>query len=430
MRREAAWEYLRGALWALPTAAVLVALAAGYGLSQIEATAESRFLFQGTSDDARTLLIAIASTMVTVIALVLGLTVVALQLASTQFSPRLLRNFLHDRTNQVVLSLFVATFAYNTAGLYTVGVAAGERVDTYPQLAVSVGLALLFLSLLGLVFFVHHLAHSIQIDEIMRGVERSTLRVVSHDLPVDGVDGEPLPEPPAWAVEVPAYRSGYLQTIHPEVLLPVAERHDVVIGGTTMIGEHVIAGAPLLRIWRSSPEQQPPDPDLVRPVLRDAIRVGFERTVQQDVAFGIRQLADIAVKALSPAVNDPYTSIQALEHLGVVLAALAPRPLGGQRLSDAQGQPRVLIPGRDLAYYLELATGQARRYGCAEPRVVRALLRILDSTGRFCRDDAARALVAVHVRLVLDAAELAIRQPADLGPVREHAAEVLERVTG
>ena len=430
MRREAAWEYLRGALWAVPTLAVLVALALGSALSQVEVAPGARLVFQGTADDARTLLIAISSTMVTVIALVLGLTLVALQLASTQFSPRLLRNFLRDRTNHLVLSVFVATFTYSTAGLYTVGVQAGQRVDEYPRLAVSFALLLLFLSLVMLVFFVHHLAHSIQIDQIMRLAERNTLRVVARELPADGVDGEPLPRAPAWAVDVLSYRSGYVQTMHPEALMPVAVSQDVVIGGTTMVGEYVIAGIPLLRMWRSSPQQSPPDPAIVRAVLRDAVRIGFERTQEQDIAFGVRQLADISVKALSPAINDPYTSIQSLEHIGVVLAAIAPHPLGGQRLRDERGLVRVQMPGRDLAYYLDLATGQIRRYGCAEPRVVRALLRILASTGRFCRDDTARALVAQHVRLVLEAAEAAIRQPADLTPVRQHADEVLRQVTG
>ncbi|MGH3371620.1 MAG: DUF2254 family protein, partial [Nocardioidaceae bacterium] len=135
MRREAAGEYLRGALWALPSLAVMLALIAGSSLSYVEVAPGSwldGLVFQGTADDARTLLIAIASTMATVIAVVLGLTVVALQLASTQFSPRLLRNFLRDRVNQVVLSIFVATFTYSTAGLYTVGVEAGQRVDEYP----------------------------------------------------------------------------------------------------------------------------------------------------------------------------------------------------------------------------------------------------------------------------------------------------------
>lgn len=131
VKRVALREYLASALWAMPTCAVVLALIAGASLSAVQIDKTSPLavlLFQGTSDDARNLLVSIASTMVTVIALVLGLTVVALQLASTQFSPRLLRNFLRDIPNQLTLSAFVATFAYSTAGLYTVGIAGGQRM--------------------------------------------------------------------------------------------------------------------------------------------------------------------------------------------------------------------------------------------------------------------------------------------------------------
>jgi uncharacterized membrane protein len=435
VRREAAWEYLRGALWVLPTVAVLIALAVGYALASIDVSPESRFVFQGTPDDARTLLIAIASTLATVIAVVLGLTVVALQLASTQFSPRLLRNFLRDRTNQVVLSVFVASFTYSTAGLFTVGVSAGERVEDYPRLAVSFALVLLFVSLLMLVFFVHHLAHSIQIDEVQRKVERSTLRVIRHDLPTEGVSGEPVPAPPQGAVPIPAYRSGYVQTLHPELLLPIAAERDLVVLGTRMVGEYVVEESPLLWVWRATGgpgplDVEPRDLEPVRAVLHGAVRLGFERTAEQDVAFGVRQLADIAVKALSPAINDPYTAIQSLEHLGVVLASLARQRLGSQLVLDSTGALRVVLPGRDFAYFLDLATGQIRRYGCAEPRVDRALLRVLDTTGEFCSEAEDRKLVAAQVQLVLEAAEMAIRQPADLVPVRAHAERVIRHLAG
>ena len=430
VRREAWWEYIRGALWVLPTVAVVLAIGVGLVLSQVEVSSTRWFVFQGTPDDARTLLIAISSTLATVIALVLGLTVVALQLASTQFSPRLLRNFLRDRTNQVVLSVFVATFTYSTAGLFTVGVSAGQRVESYPRLAVSFALVLLFVSLLMLVFFVHHLAHSIQIDEVMRGVERSTLRVIEHDLPRQGVGAEQAPSPPARAVAVPAYQSGWVQTMRPDVLLSLARDRDLVAAVSTMVGEFVVEGAPLLWVWTTSPDDPPPDPAALAEALPVAVRLGFERTAEQDVAFGVRQLADIAVKALSPAINDPYTSIQALEHLGVLLAKLVRRPLGSQLLHDETGTARVIVPGRDLSYYLDLATGQIRRYGCAEPRVDRALLRVLATTGTFCHDPADRALIARHVRLVVEDAERTIAQPADLAPVRAHADLVVQQLAG
>src|SRR3954452_22973848 len=166
MRREAWREYSRGSFWLLPVVAGALSVALGAVLSQIDVAPESPLAFQGTADDARSLLIGITGTMVTVIALLLGLAVVALQLSSTQFSPRLLRNFLRDRPNQVVLSVFVATFGYSAAGLFEVGVAGGERVTEFPRFAVTVALGLLFLSLGLLVFFADHLAHSIQVDQV------------------------------------------------------------------------------------------------------------------------------------------------------------------------------------------------------------------------------------------------------------------------
>jgi len=433
MQHEAVREYLKGALWAYPTVAVLLALGAGSVLTQIEVPPGSwfdQFLFQGTADDARTLLIGISGTMMTVIALVLGLTLVALQLSSTQFSPRLLRNFLRDRTNQLVLAVFVLTFTYATAGLYTVGIEEGRRIDEYPRLAVTVAILLLFGSLMVLVFFVHHIAHAIQVDEVMRRVEQNTLLVIHHDLPTEGVCTSPCPEPPPWAVAIPSYASGYVQTVHHEPLLELALTENVTASITPMVGEHVIEHAPLLWIWRPSPEQPPPDPAAFKTAAHDAVRIGFERTAEQDVALGVRQLADIAVKALSPAINDPYTSIQSLEHLSVLLAVLAQRELGPQLIRDGDGNLRVVVPGRDLAYFLELATGQVRRYGRSEPRVMRALLRVLRNTGQFCHDDSGRALVAGHVRLVMEAAEAGIEQRADLEPVLEHGESVLEAVTG
>jgi uncharacterized membrane protein len=167
--RGAIREYVQGSLWVWPSVSAAAALLAGFAVSTIDVAPGSPLAplaFQGTADDARALLTIIAGTVVSVIALVLGLTVVALQLSSTQFSPRLLRKFLRDRANQIVLSVFVATFVYSSAGLYTVGLAAGARVEQFPRLAVSGAIVLLFASMAMVVYFADHLAHSIQVDAI------------------------------------------------------------------------------------------------------------------------------------------------------------------------------------------------------------------------------------------------------------------------
>jgi uncharacterized membrane protein len=411
-RREALFEYLRGAMWVLPVVSVVVALALGSVLSQVTVPRSSvlrRLVFEGTADDARTLLISIAGTMITVIALILGLTVVALQLSSTQFSPRLLRNFLRDRPNQLVLSAFVATFAYSTAGLYTVGVSGGARTQDIPRLAVSGAIVLLFLSLFALVFEVHHVAHSMQLDEIMRKVENGTQAVVRHVLatPCEG----PPPPVPATAVSVRARRSGYVQAVHPEPLVRAAARMSTNVCIAYRVGEHVVAGTPLAWVWRGQ-DGAPQVPGLVVAV-HEAIRIGFERTLEQDPAFGIRQLVDIASKALSPAVNDPYTAVQAIDHLATIMASIARREHGTALLA-AGGGTTVTIPGYSFTDYLELACAQIRRYGASEPTIGRELIGLLTSTAHATTTPSRHAAISHQLELIVADAEREVRQPADL----------------
>jgi uncharacterized membrane protein len=422
IQQDAVREYLRGAMWVIPALAVLIALAVGSALSLVDIGSDSPLyplVFQGTADDARTLLIGISGTMITVVALVLGLTVVALQLSSTQFSPRLLRNFLRDRPNQVVLSVFVATFAYSTAGLYTVGVSEGTRTTTFPRLAVSGALVLGLASLGVLIYFAHHLAHSIQVDEIMRVVERGTLAVIRDGLPAgSGV----LPAVPEDAMPVMARRSGYVQTIHPEALVPIAARHGVHVAFTPVVGDHVVAGTPVAHVWPVN------DAGDLREAVHHAVRIGFERTLEQDAAFGIRQLADMASKALSPAINDPYTGVQAIDHLSVLVCALARQPLGARTIDTPAGTT-VSVPGHAFADYLRLSCALVRRYGAKEPAVALAQLRMLRNVASMVgTDEERRAAIAVHVRLLLDDAERTVAQPADLEPIRAEADRLLRFV--
>ncbi|MCI0685890.1 MAG: DUF2254 domain-containing protein [Sporichthyaceae bacterium] len=427
VRREAIREYTAGALWVLPCISAMAALVAGSAFSLVEIGPDSALeplLFQGTADDARTLLTAIAGTVITVIALVLGLTVVALQLSSTQFSPRLLRNFLRDRANQMVLSVFVATFVYSAAGLYTVGVSSGARTEDYPRLAVSGAILLLFVSLVTVVFFADHLAHSIQIDAVTRAVEKRTLAVV-RTKPGRVVEQTPLP--PSWSVRLPSTRSGYLQAAYPEDLLPVAIEHGVSVRLRLRVGEHVVAGTTLGWLWRPSPDDPPADPLLFRRAVESAVQIGFERTFEQDAAFGIRQLVDLACKALSPAINDPYSAVQAIDHLSVIFCALAERSLGDDVAADPGGRAIVIVPGRRFGDYLATMCGLIRRYGAREPTVMLALLRLLDGCTEVSGDDPdRRSAILEQAELIGAAAAREMPQPVDVAAVRA-AVDTLSR---
>ena len=420
--REGLREYVGGALWVWPSIASIVALVLGLAVSQISISPQSPLAplaFQGTADDARGLLTTISSTVVTVIALVLGLTVVALQLASTQFSPRLLRNFLRDRSTQLVLSVFMATFVYSTAGLFTVGLSEGSRTERFPRLAVSGAMILLFASLAMVVYFADHLAHSIQIDAVTTRAEKGAVEVVHDQL---GTVEESRPEPPPWAVPLVALRSGYIQTAHPQAFLPLASRHGVSVALRHRVGEHVITGTPLALMWAPSATDAVPDAQMFSRALNDVINIGFERTLQQDITFGMRQLVDVACKALSPAINDPYSAVQAIDHLSVIFCAMAVRPLGDDVARDPKSGSMVLVPGRRFGEYLTVLCGMIRRYGASEPIVCLALLRLLGSCAALIGDDPARrSAIEKQVLLIVQDAELKIAQREDFLPVQTAA---------
>jgi uncharacterized membrane protein len=413
-------EYVGGALWVLPSAAGLIALAAGYAISQIDVPPGSALnwvAFQGTADDARALLISISSTVVTVIALILGLTVVALQLSSTQFSPRLLRNFLRDRPTQVVLSAFLATFVYSAGGLFTVGVEAGTRTEAYPRLAVSVAIVLLFVSLGMVVYFADHLVHSIQIDAINRRVERNTRHAIAQE--DRAIIEEVTPRIPDWAVPLRGRKSGYIQTVQPELLLPMVSEEDVTICLRNRVGEHVVAGTVIGWVWAPSPENPRPAAEPFEAAVDADMRIGFERTMEQDVAFGIRQQIDIGCKALSPAVNDPYTAVQSLEHLTVICCDLAVRPVGARVATGPGGTGRIVVPGNTFADYIFFIGGLFGRYGSSDLIVMLALLRLFETCVEVLPRGSER--LAVLDRAVVEAladAERSIPRPPSLERIR------------
>lgn len=303
-RRKAILDYLQGAVWVLPTFGVAIGLGSGAVLSMIpvkSGTLIDKLMFQGTPGDARGVLIVVSATMITTIGIVFSLTVLSLQIASSQFSVRLLRTFLRDVPNQVVLAIFACTFAYSTGGLHTVG----EHRDGgafIPKVAVTGSLALAFVSIAALIYFLHHLMHSIQIDTIMDKVRLRTLGLVDQLYPEsDTADRqvETPPSPPADAVPLLAPHSGYLQTVDVDDIaeLAAASRYTALL--VTFVGDYVTAGGLLGWCWRRGTAPGAPGSDFPQRCLRH-VHIGFERTLQQDIRFGLRQMVDIALRHYRP----------------------------------------------------------------------------------------------------------------------------------
>ena len=377
-------------------------------------------------DGARGMLTAIAGSVITVTGLVFSLMVVSLQLASQQFSPRLLRTFMRDIGTQIVLGVFLATFAYSLAVLRAVGGGADPLV---PQVAVAGAFLLALASVAALVYFVHHSTMEIRIDTMMRDVERDTRTTIDYVYPHRIGESHPLREPlqpPPAAALVPAQQGGFIQDVDLEELGAVAARHDVFVAVHPAVGDYVIEGARLLWVW--GPRDGAPSNEAVAAVEQAghaAVQIGHERTHQGDVGFGLRQLADVAVKALSPAINDPTTAVHAVNRLSALLWILAGRRLEPVAAYDRDGVIRATLPSRGFEEYLDLACGQIRRYGASEPAVTSALLEMLAVVAA-AADEHECAAIRSEAQLVLEAARETTAQKADLRPV-EDAWEKVER---
>ena len=426
-RRFLRRETLRS-LWFLPTVFIVAALAAGYGLSSIEVDDGGlldSLIFGGDAAAARELLIVVSGTMITVTGLVFVLTVVALQIASTQFSPRLLRAFLQDFGTRLVLSVFVATFAYSLGGLFTVGQTTETGIRFEPRLAVTGSLVLALVSVGMLVYYIQHITNSIRIDTVMLGVRTTTLRAIDAQYPLEENDSEAVPTQPRpgdGGLFVPVQWSGYVQAVDTAGLVAVSSDFDVSIELMRQVGHHVVAGTPLARVDRAvdrAVDREIHTEELARRV-NAAVTTSFERRVERDVGYGIRQLVDIALRAVAPSVNDPYTAVQAIQHLSIIMAELARRPT--DQFVHVQEDRRVFVPVPGFEVFLDVICSNIRRSACDRPRVMAELFRLLESTALLTDSASRRAEVGRHVDLALQAIEDEITSGADLVWVRSYAA--------
>ncbi len=367
--------------------------------------------FRGEPGTAHVVLATIASGMMTVVSIVYSLLIMALSLASIQFSPRILARFVRDDVSQTTLGLFVGTF------LYCLIVVPEVRIDPpfVPVLSVSVALLLALVALGYLVYFIHHIARSIQANHIIDDIAAETELVIDAVFPAerDRARGQ-RPQDDVAAetpvlVDVRSVQSGYVQLIDGEGLEATAAARGLSVVVDRSIGDYVAAGARLLRAG--------PPADLtqdVRDELLGAFDIGPVRTMQEDAEFGVRQIVDIGLKAISPAVNDPSTANTCIDQLGRLLVRVASRPPRAPRFE------RVSLPGATFEGVLDVAFNQLRQYGRSDLSVSIRLLSALGDIASACVERSYLDRVEHHARLV--AAGCGEHVESDRAPLAEQFA--------
>ncbi len=400
----------RTRLWPLPVAALVCALILGVALPVLDSatdddlpTSVSRYLFGGNAGSAQTLLSAIATSLITVTSLTFSLTVLTLQLASSQYSPRLLRTFTRDRFVQRTLALFLGSFVYALTVLRTVRTTDGGSDAFVPQISVTVAYMLTLASALGLVLFLAHLAREIRVETVLRTVhdeaDDSVSRVLGdrRTLP-DAL--LPAPSPGSAVRSLRARESGFVVSVSAGALVEAAVEVDAVVTLDRRVGDAVVAGTPVARAWSAHVSPlSPEDAHTLQERLAEAVSAGYERTSEHDVAFGLRQLTDVALKALSPGINDPTTAVHALSHAAALLCDLVPRDLDAEVVCDDAGCVRVVVRQWSFSELLALATVQPLLYGASDVFVLTAVWELLEAVAQV--DRAGRHSSAVGQQLSL-----------------------------
>ena len=376
MRTFRIWNHLSSSLWFVPVLCVLAGVGLSFGTIALD-HASGSFVpdwLAGDPDAALAILTTVAASMVTLTGLVLTITMVVVQLATGQFTPRVLRTILRDRPSQFAIGVFVATFAHAMLVMREVKhPSPGSPHGFVPGFAIVVAFVLILVSIVVLVFYVNHIGQSLRASSLIDSVGDDTrdllVELYPKEPPTRSGSNDPLPEGAARQL-VPAPQPGVLFMLDEEELVRLAQSGDAVVVVRPRIGDFVPEGATVLAVYGEQP--------LDEGKLLRALAFGKDRTLHRDVAYGIRMLVDVAVRALSPAMGDPTTAVQAIDRIHDTLRLLATRPIPSGRHDDDAGRLRLVVPALSWEGFVHVAVDELRHYAPQSIQGTRRLAAMLE----------------------------------------------------
>ncbi|UTV30620.1 DUF2254 domain-containing protein [Photobacterium atrarenae] len=437
------WEGVRTSFWFVPGGLVLIAIGAAHSLIVFDQLIELAlirqfsFLYFGGPEGARVILSTLAGSMVTVAGVVFSITIVALTLASSQFGPRLLRNFMQDTGTQYVLGIFIATFIYCLFVLSAVNTEGPK--DFVPYLSVNIALVLAVLNVGVLIYFIHHVSVSIQADQVVATVYDELVASIELFFP-GPLQHEPDPlVMPDFVESTTAVRvitatcDGYLQALDDAALVKAAAQsgcfYDVRFrpGDFITRGETLVAVTPCDRTQASSPEPEASDVlEVEAQEIRQAFVCGALRTAEQDPEFALNQMVEIALRALSPGINDPFTAMTCLDRLGAVLSLLScrqfPHPL------RCHEEAQVCCRFRSVSYtgMVNAAFDQIRQCAASNVAVSIRLLEVLATMAKHGRTSEQQQAIGCQAEMVWRAGQKTVTEPEDLREMQSRYQQVTE----
>jgi uncharacterized membrane protein len=398
--------HLRSSLWFVPVLCVLAGALLAFGTIALDRLFDYEAIPKGLvggPDAATAILATIAASMVSLAALVLTITMVVVQLAMGQFSPRIVQRVLRDKPSQLAIGLFVATFVFAILALREV-TNRGDGTGRVPGIAVVTAFILVLVSIAVLVLYVQHIGQSLRVSSLIELVGKDTRKLIDNKYPDEGPALEP--EPGSAAV-VKSRKSGVVIAIGFEQLVEEARRAGCELELVPALGEFVPASAPLFRV-HGEPT------GLEEDRLHEAVVQGLEPTLDEDVAYGIRLLVDIAERSLADSpFLDPTTAVQAIDRLHDLLRQLARRPFPDGRHRDEAGILRLTVRPMSWEAYVHLAFDEIRLAGAGSPQVSRRLKAALTDLRSIAPAERV-GIIDQQLELLVAATELAMDDERDV----------------
>jgi uncharacterized membrane protein len=437
------WEALRTTLWFVPAVLVVLGTLFFFVTFKIDVAAYFHqielptWLRSGNSESGREVLIAIAAAIITVVGVVFSITILALTLASQQFGPRMMRNFVRDVGNQVTLGVFVATFVYAVLALGSITVY--PHGDFVPHLSITVAEGLLLVDLAVLIYFINHIAGSIQLPAVIAGIARDLETAIDTEFPLASGSGQldQSSNPDQRRYEDPvellatiedrggvvlAAKSGYLQYVGYAQLAKIAKLVDAVIRLEYRPGHFIVAGRPVAKVFPQGAAQQ------VEKALAKAHVTGPHRTLMQDPVFAIDQLVEIAIRALSPAVNDTFTALTCLDWISSGLSRISGRDFTERVYRDDEGRIRLI--GADWSYskMTNRAFDKIRQAARGMPAVIIRILDSLEAIADATTSESQRAVLLRQAEMVVASARESVTDQNDLHDIDAHFSRLTDRI--
>jgi uncharacterized membrane protein len=371
MRARRLLIHVRGSLWFVPVVCVLAGAVLSFATIAVDRAFDYDALpgdVVGSPQAAALVLSTTAASMISLAALVLTITMVVVQLAMGQFSPRIVQRILRDKPSQFAIGLFVATFVHAILALREVHENA-DGTGEVPEVALVTAFVLVLASVAVLVIYVHHIGQALRVSALIELVGKQTRNLLDRRYPDKG---QPLDPAISAAGVVRARESGVVTVVGTDVLVDAARRGGCSLELVPSLGEFVPAGGPLFLVTGAADR-------LDQDALFDALVMQPERTLDEDVAYGIRLLVDIAERSLSESpLQDPSTAVQAIDRIHDILRQLAPRPFPDGRFRDETGELRLTMHTMSWDEYVELAFEEIRLAGGTSPQIARRLRAALD----------------------------------------------------